>query len=418
MNLFRRQRARLARLGYIRNISALRRNARLYLLSVVLNGLGNSVFFLFFNLYVLSLGETREFLGLLQSLPSATWLVVGIPAGVLGDRLGRRRAMLVGGSVGSLGYAAFLLSPGRPLMVFWVTVQAVANALYWLNIAPFLAQNSSDEERAFLFSADWGVATLAGFVGSLIVGGLPAALAVRIDVGPESAPAYRAALLIGMGLNLLALAPIWLTREVRWPGSRMTSHVGLHQVLHLKAPVVRLLLPNMMIGFGTALLIPYMNLFFKERFPIDDRALGTIFAPRELFTALATMSGPALALRWGKIRSVVLAQVSSLGFLMVIGFVPVLPVAVVAFWLRGALMNMGQPLYQAFMMEQSPPEERGAVNSVVEMAWQVGWMVGPAISGAVQARAGFTPLFLATGVLYAIGSGLTFAFFRHAERKT
>ncbi len=418
MNVFRRQRARLARLGYIRNISALRRNARLYLLSVVLNGLGNSVFFLFFNLYVLSLGETREFLGLLQSLPSALTLVVGIPAGVLGDRLGRRRAMLLGGSVGLFGFIAFLLSPGRPLMILWQGVQGVANTLYWLNIAPFLAQNSSEEERAFLFSADWSLATLAGFVGSLIAGGLPAALAVRMGVGPESAPAYRAAMLAGMSLNLLALLPIWLTREARWPGLHTAERPSLGQVLHLKAPVVKLLLPNMMIGFGAALLIPYMNLFFKERFPIDDRALGTIFAPRELFTAVAAMSGPVLALRWGKIRSVVLAQLSSLGFLMVIGFVPVLPIAVVAFWLRGALMNMGQPLYRAFMMEQSPKEERGAVYSVVEMAWQVGWMVGPAISGAVQARAGFTPLFLATGVLYAIGSGLTFAFFRHAERKT
>ncbi|MGD9100043.1 MAG: MFS transporter, partial [Anaerolineae bacterium] len=96
MDFFRRQRVRMLRVGYIRNLAMLQRSARLYLLSVVLNGLGYSVTFLFFNLYVESLGESREFLGLLQSLPNGIGLLVGIPAGMMGDRLGRRRVMLVG----------------------------------------------------------------------------------------------------------------------------------------------------------------------------------------------------------------------------------------------------------------------------------------------------------------------------------
>lgn len=413
MNLFRRQRARFVRIGYVRNILALRRNARLYLLSVLLNGLGNSVYSLFFNLYVLSLGESREFLGSLQSLVNISGFLVGIPAGMLGDRWGRRRVMLIGGGVGLFGYWAFLISPGRPMMIFWTAVQGVANTLYWMNIAPFLAQNSSEEERAFLFSADWSVATLAFFVGSLIAGGLPAALAVRMGVGSESPEAYRTAMFMGMGLNVIALLPIWLTREIRWPGPRSAPRPRLRDVFHLK--VVKFALPNLLVGFGAALLIPYMNLFFKDKFSVSDQTLGTIFAPSNLFTAVASMLGPALALRLGKIRSVVFTQLASLSFLLAIGFVPVLPIAVGAFWLRGALMNMGHPLYAAFMMERTPKEERGAVNSIVQMAWQFGWMVGPAISGAVQAGAGFAPLFLTTSTLYALSAGLLYYLFRDAE---
>jgi predicted MFS family arabinose efflux permease len=289
--------------------------------------------------------------------------------------------------------------------------------LVWLNVAPFLTQVSSDEERPFLFSADWSLITLASFVGSLIAGGLPAALARQMSVGAESAQAYRSAMFLGLLLNGMALIPIGMIREVRWPGPRTATRAGLRDIVKLKAPVVRLLLPNMIIGFGAALLMPYLNLFFKERFPIDDRALGSIFAPRDLITALATMAAPALALRLGKIRSVVFSELASLGFLLMMGFVPVLPVAAAAFWIRGALMTMGHPLYSAFIMEQSPPEERGTVNSIVEMAWQVGWMVGPAISGAVQARAGFGPLFLATTVFYTLGAGLTYVFFHDAEHK-
>jgi MFS family permease len=78
-------------------------------------------------------------------------------------------------------------------------------------------------------------------------------------------------------------------------------------------------------------------------------------------------------------------------------------------------MNMGHPLFSAFMMEQTPEEERGTVNSIYQMSWQVGWMVGPAISGAVQTRAGFAPLFLTTGVFYTLSTISIYVFFHDAE---
>jgi predicted MFS family arabinose efflux permease len=42
----------------------------------------------------------------------------------------------------------------------------------------------------------------------------------------------------------------------------------------------------------------------------------------------------------------------------------------------------------------------------------VGWAVGPYISGLVQQRYGFSPLFASTAVLYAIAISLTWIFFR------
>ena len=40
----------------------------------------------------------------------------------------------------------------------------------------------------------------------------------------------------------------------------------------------RIFLPNIIISLGAAILIPYMNLFFKETYPISDKVLGTLFA--------------------------------------------------------------------------------------------------------------------------------------------
>jgi MFS family permease len=52
-------------------------------------------------------------------------------------------------------------------------------------------------------------------------------------------------------------------------------------------------------------------------------------------------------------------------------------------------------------MENSPENKRGAFSSLTQMAWQAGWVAGPVISGFVQIRWGFSPLFIATSIFYA-----------------
>jgi hypothetical protein len=43
---------------------------------------------------------------------------------------------------------------------------------------------------------------------------------------------------------------------------------------------VKMATPNVLIGFGAAILIPYMNVFFKDQFVISDRLLGRCSACR------------------------------------------------------------------------------------------------------------------------------------------
>ena len=59
----------------------------------------------------------------------------------------------------------------------------------------------------------------------------------------------------------------------------------------------------------------------------------------------------------------------------------------------------------------SPDRRLFAVNSIRNLAWNIGWTVGPYVSGLVQQRWGFTPLFINTAVMYGIGITLTWIFF-------
>ena len=393
------------------------RNARLFLLATVVSGVTTSGLQLFFNIYLRSRHFDLDFIGLINAIPAAAALVVGVPMGILSDRMGRRRAMLIGLSISTLAALGMIRAESQELMVAMACVKGVSDSLYILSLAPFMMRAAGDKERTLLFSLNVGLTTISGAVGNLLAGQLPAWFGVWLGVGPESPQAYQAVLTMSVLGGGLSLVPVWLIREITWPGSRREPPVGLEDFRKLLRPsVLRLATPNFIIGFGAAILIPYMNLFFKGRFAVPDAQLGLLFSLSAALTGVATVIGPALAQRLGsKIRTVVLVQGASLFFLQVLGFVPVFWVAGGSFLLRAALMNMASPLYSAFAMENTAERERGAVNSVMTLMWEVGWTVGPYLSGVVQARWGFSPLFVLTGLLYALAISLTWRFFGRTE---
>ena len=174
--------------------------------------------------------------------------------------------------------------------------------------------------------------------------------------------------------------------------------------------------PQVLIGFGAAILIPYINVFFKDRFAIGDSLLGALFSVSSLMIGIGSLAAPRLAIALnGKIRAIVATQSGSLVFLLLLGFAPYLWLSSVGYLMRTALMNMAAPLYSAFCMERTPEQHQGLVNSVLNLAWSLGWAVGPFISGVVQQRYGFAPLFIATAILYGLASAQMWLLFGQAE---
>ena len=194
------------------------------------------------------------------------------------------------------------------------------------------------------------------------------------------------------------------TGYVRAKIQRLTSRLpGFWQeIVARPGPLLRLLISPLLISLGAALLIPYLNLFFKQRFDIPDSTLGVVFAALGMAVGVAALVGPAISARIGKIRTVVLTQALSIPFLLLLGFVPLFPVAVVAALARAALFNMASPLYDAFAMERTDEDARPTVIGLINGAYSVGYLIAPTISTRVQENYGFAPLFVATALCYVL----------------
>jgi MFS family permease len=120
---------------------------------------------------------------------------------------------------------------------------------------------------------------------------------------------------------------------------------------------------------------------------------------------------PVLADRFGKIQVVVLTQALSIPFLFILGFSPFFVISAIAYFIRLALMNLGGPVYQTFVMEQVEPQARATVASLTSMASSFGWAFSPSISGWIQVNYGFRPAFVGTMILYAVSIFLYWYFF-------
>ncbi|MFN2169626.1 MAG: MFS transporter, partial [Anaerolineae bacterium] len=195
---------------YLRRLRSFSPNARLYLLSTVITGVSFSIYMLIFNLYVDSQGYSRSFLGELQSLPNLIALFGAPPAGVLVDYIGRKRALLLANVGRVVAYLGIVLAPDANLLRLSMITFGVAQSLWMVSGAPFMMENSTDEERNALFSANFGLQTLVGFAGTLVGGYLPTLFGGMLGVGVESPRAYGFTMGVTVALSVLALIPVVL----------------------------------------------------------------------------------------------------------------------------------------------------------------------------------------------------------------
>jgi len=397
------------------------RETKLFLFSTLLYGFAFSVWELFFNLYILSLGFNSDILGLIRSATPLSALLLGLPLGLLSDRIGRRKCMLIGLGIGFIGMFLQIRLLNPYLIFFFGLVQGAGFMLYRVSQPPFIMAVSKQENQALIFSLNFGLLTIAATIGNLVSGQVPQILERWLGLTQGTAASYQWVITAGILLAATSLIPIFLISDQK-PAQKISQvRQPIKSVIrNLSArPVVRqLAMINLIMGFGAALLIPYLNVFLREKFAIGDQLLGLIFSLSSLLVFIGSIITPWLVrITRSRIIPTVATQGASIVFLFTLGFSPVLWIAAVSLLLRTVLMQMSSPLLENYTMLISEPEEQGAISSVKGIGWQAGQASGIFISGLVQARLGFSPLFITTGLLYIIAIYMTWVYFRPGEKE-
>ncbi|MDY6867510.1 MAG: MFS transporter [Chloroflexota bacterium] len=396
------------------------RNTKLFLLSTLLYGFSFSVWELFFNLYILSLGFNNDVLGLIRSANPLAALILGLPLGLLSDRIGRRVSMIIGLGICFIGMIFQVHLLNSFIIFLFGLVQGAGLMLYRVAQSPFIMSNSKPNNQAMIFSLNFGLVTIASMIGNLAAGQMPDVLQRWLGIVEGTAASYQWVITAGILLAITSLIPIFLISKqdnpILKPGTFLSPKAMIRKIT--ARPLARqLALINLIMGFGAAILIPYLNVFLRDKFNISNTLLGLLFSLSSLLVFVGSLMGPWLIrITRSRIIPTVATQSASIIFLITLGFSPVLWFSAISMLLRTVLMQMSSPLLENFTMLITPSEDQAAISSVRGVGWQAGQAVGIFISGLVQTRFGFSPLFITTSLCYIFAIVLTWIYFRPLEK--
>jgi len=382
-----------------------------------------SVFWVLVGLYSVSLpiylkraGYDELFIGFVLTLTGLVAVLLVVPFGLLADRFGRKRLMMIG-AVANVASGAILtvpifmpaLSADPALFLGFAVVAGFAEAAFFSTWGALLADSAPAARRTAVFGLSFFFSQLAGGAGN-VLGSLADYTFTTSLANLETA--YGMAFGITAAVAALAL---FLLRAAR-----------VHEELAAEgAPVFRLpkksrgiigkfLASNLIIGFGAGIVIPLFTLWFFLRFGLAETFTGPLLGVSAVVNAFAFLVAPAIADRYGFVRTIVSVSGVATVLLVLIPIVPDLYAVAVLYIVRNALMNMTWPVSSAFLMNAVDASERSAASAVTGAAFRLPFAVSTTIGGALL-RIDLSLPFFVTGVFYAAGIVAFWAFFRNVR---
>lgn len=344
-------------------------------------------------LFAAHLGADPAGVGMIAALSSFTGIVASIPAGILADRWGRRRVLVIGAAVfatapllypaiGTLGQlAAVRLYHGVATALFVPAAMALVAGLF----------HAERGERLGWFST----ATLTGrFIAPLAGGGILGALALHPSVS------YDAVYLLCGAAGIAAFVLVLRIPEPHGPVRAKQPWQESWRAFRAVAADKRISVTS---GVEAAILFAYGT--FETFLPLYARSLGLsayeigiVLSAQVITLALTKPAMGRYSDRHGRQPQIVigiLVGALAMGLLGLAGaFLPLLCLSI----LFGLSLSIVTSASSALVADLSRREAHGAAMGILGSVMDIGHTAGPLFMGMAAARYGFSRSFLLAAV--------------------
>jgi MFS family permease len=159
-------------IGRFRSFLGLERNILVMLVAIVLLGLGEELWLSFVPKYLEALGAGVFVLGAYRTLKDVLDAIYQYPGGILTDRLGRRRALVLFNLLAIFGYLMYLFSRDWPLVLIGTFFVAAWSSMSLPATFAVIGDSLAKSRRAIGFSVQSIVKRLPIVVAPVIGGWL------------------------------------------------------------------------------------------------------------------------------------------------------------------------------------------------------------------------------------------------------
>jgi MFS family permease len=365
--------------------------------------------------------------GLTLSLFALSRLVLNVPLGVFSDRHGRRMLLVWGPVVTAVGMIASGLAQDIEQLLAARAVAGAGSAMYMVASLTYLADISTEENRARFIATNQGALLLGVSIGPAVGGGLAELYGFRVPfyvvgvaalvaaayaywrlpetragasdpdrAAPERGAAHRgptpSAASASRPASTVAPAPTGAEPR-RVPATPSTTPAPARRpwlAMLASWSFVAVAFVTTMIFFtragGRQTIVP---LLADSRLNMSTGMLGAVFTGMSLVNLVLIAPAAIAADRFGR-RAVIVPS----GIATVVGLLIFAGANSLAIFLLGALVlsvasAMAGPAPAAYVADIAPVQARGLAMSFYRSAGDIGFVVGPPLLGVIADRSSF-----------------------------
>jgi len=287
-----------------------------------------------------------------------------VPFGILADRYGKRKMLILGNLCAGISLLGFALTKSLPLILLTAVVEGLGEASFAVSFNSLLADRAGDEKRTASFSLGALLSWISGATGAFAISSVVLIERLGLSVGQAHVVLYIVVALLSLSVTPLILR-VHETKRLA-PGQPRS-------ILPRKSSkvVIRYTIYSLAIALGAGLFVPLMTYWFSAAYGIPDTLSGPLLGVSSILTALAVLLAPRLAKRLGHVKAIVATQALSTFFMVAVPLSPTFAIAVSLYIVRVFLMNLSNPLGQSLLMGLVSPDERGMASGVTAALWRL-----------------------------------------------
>jgi MFS transporter, DHA1 family, multidrug resistance protein len=417
---------------YLMELKLLPKEAKAFIATEMLLGIGLGIVALLLNLHLLSIGYNEADAGRIASYGSLLQGLLSLPAGLLASRFGRKKMLVAGLAMLALGVCGYGTAAGLPGIYVSQTLWAVGITLIVTTEIQLLFQYCRDRKReSQAYGLLFAIFTLFSGIGTLIGGFLPN------WIGTASFP-YKSTLYVGaaaIALCCLLRGILLPSRFCRVPDAGNMETVndeadrsgGDDQIsasdrlgqarafirlalckLQLNRPSRSVILLSMIIlmgGLMFGLLVPFHNLLIKFRFDWGDGSVSLLLTITSVLHFAGSIYAPYLREKIGAFRTYAILFAGNIVSLFLMAMA--LPAGAFAalFILRGGMGTMLNNMIESESMSAVPENERNLFAAFRSVFRSVGGAVAAYTTGFILSLHDYLLPFLCAGAVMTVMYG-------------
>lgn len=398
--------------AYQSHFRELSSNVKLFLFGNAIQGMGLSIYSLLFNLYLKELGFGESAIGGLISTTSLGISLMAIPAALIIEKFHVKHLVVTGLLFSSLFYWLQIFNVDEASLFTFGLLASMFQALFNISVSPFYLRNSRPEQRVHLFTMNSSMNMAAHLVGYLIGGYLPDLLhyfspsSNRIEI-------FRASIMIAIGIVFASNLMFMKIKRVPIPKVKKKIFEGLRE--REWNILMKLILPKLCFAFGGGLIVPFMNLYLKEKFHLSTEMIGVAYALLQFFIFAGIFITPSLIRKTTHLKFIILTAFFSIPFMVTMGLTGNITLVLSCFFMRGMLMNMSGPITSMFEMEHVKEKECVFASAIILFFYHMVYTTSTRLGGYMIEEYSFGPTFYVAGSFYGLAIILYHRFFRKED---